>query len=57
MNPNEERFQDGLIYIKRGDYKKDFTYNSTSETIPMLNIENIAQVKHDDVELGRYCSK
>ena len=48
----KDSIQDGLIYIERGGYKKEFyyNYNSTSETEPVY--ENIIKTEHVDVELG-----
>lgn len=51
VNFNEEAIKNGSIYIQRGGYKEDFPYNETTTTMPMVN--NIVQVKHKDVELGR----
>ncbi len=41
-----------MIYIQRDDYKKEFAYNLTSETLPELT--NIVQTAHEDTDLGEY---
>ena len=44
-----------MIYIQRGDdanSKKEFAYNSTSETLPDLSY--IVQTSHSDTDLGEY---
>ena len=51
LNDGQE-FQEGMIYIQRDDYKKEFAYNLTSETLPELT--NIVQTSHEDTELGEY---
>jgi len=55
FNDGQEFQEEGMIYIQRGDdakSKKEFAYNSTSETLPDLSY--IVQTTHSDTDLGEY---